>query len=103
MKQSKKTPGVGAYNTTGPKDAKWQKVLGNYTLKEPSGGSTEEAIYKGMSTPSHYPTVDFHRYMNKPLYTKITKPKEKPADGKLEKNNSPSPFSYRIEEKFDKT
>lgn len=53
VNDSKKVPGVGQYKTEGPKP----KILGNYLIKQPIGGITDDAIFKGMSTPSHYNAV----------------------------------------------
>lgn len=71
INSAKKTPGVGKYDVTGPK----QKVLGNYRSTHEGGGFSDEARAIGMSTPSHYPAIDMDKIRNKTLATKIYKPK----------------------------
>ena len=69
QKLSSKIPGVGKYETmTKP------KILGTYTQKNSGGTFSDAAIFKGMSTPSHYPAIDLNVIKNRTGYTKITKP-----------------------------
>lgn len=58
----------------------------------------EEAIAKGMDTPSHYNSVDQNLIKNRVLATKIMKPKTDKPENKIEKNNSPNPHTYLWEE-----
>ena len=58
MKDSAKKPGVGRYDLL---NSPSRKIIGNYTNKELKSGMLEEAIYKGMSTPPHYPAIDIER------------------------------------------
>ena len=100
MNEAKKTPGVGKYDLASQKK---QKVLGTYTQKATGGGFTDAALFKGMTTPSHYNAVDLNLIKNRTLATKIQKPKDAKPDNKLHKDNSPSPFHYRKEDSIDKT
>jgi len=56
MKNAKKLPGVGRYDIQGSKD----RVKVTYTSKAPNSGVMSEAQYKGMTTPSHYNSVDIN-------------------------------------------
>ena len=73
MKSEAQRPGVGKYDTVGQK----QKVVGNYTTRSGKGGILDEAIWKGMATPSHYPTVSIERYKPRTFVTKIHNPVDK--------------------------
>ena len=100
QKKAKETPGVGQYK---PTEFKY-KVLGNYTQKLEGGGYIDEAIVHGKSTPSHYPAIKLDIIKNRTYATKIHKPNPKDKDGgKVQKNNSPSPHSYKFEDSYDKT
>lgn len=99
INEAKKSPGVGKYDLL----AKKPKVLGNYTQKSNGGGFSDEAVYQGMTTPSHYPSIDLNIIKNRTIAHKIYKPKEAKPDNKIQKDNSPSPFSYRKEDSIDKT
>jgi hypothetical protein len=46
---SKKTPGPGKYDNGIKK-----KILGNYKQRSTGGTFTDDALFKGFSTPSHY-------------------------------------------------
>lgn len=56
-----------------------------------------------MSTPSHYNAVDLNLIKSRTIQWKIQKPKDAKPDNKIQKNNSPSPFSYNRENSIDKT
>jgi len=75
MKESAKKPGVGRYDIA---MNSYKKIIGNYKNNSPKSGMHEEAVFRGMSTPSHYPIVDFDKYRPRILATKIPKPKDKP-------------------------
>ena len=57
-KQAKLTPGVGRYNPN-----RKPKIKGTYTIKVSKSGFTDEAIFFGNSSPSHYPAInpDFYK------------------------------------------
>lgn len=74
--------------------------MGNYLLKDKRGGATDPAVFHGMTTPSHYNSIDIERIKNRTVSYKIQKPNDKPKDLK---NNSPSPHHYKREDAFDKT
>jgi hypothetical protein len=67
------------------------------------GGFSDEAIFFGMSTPSHYNSVDLDKVKDRTISYKIQKPKDGKPDNKIVKDNKPSPFSYRKEDSIDKT
>ena len=69
QKDAKAKPGVGKYNV-----ATKAKVLGTYTQKNVGGTFTDDAIFKGMSVPAPYPSIDMNIYKNRTSFTKITKP-----------------------------
>ena len=46
---SKKTPGPGKYEND-----KKRKIYGNYLYTNTGGTFTDEALFRGISTPSHY-------------------------------------------------
>ena len=96
MKCAKKLPGVGKYELNN-KD----KVKGTYTFKEPITGVMAEAQYKGLSSPSHYNSVDIHVIKQKNRTARIYKPTTEKDDGKLKKDNSLSPCSYSIDKAVD--
>ena len=59
-----------------------------------------------MSTPSsnQYQAIKLDLIKERTYATKIVKPKDKDKDsGKIQKNNSPSPHSYKYEDAYDKT
>ena len=96
QKEAKEKPGVGRYETV-----KKQKIFGNYLTKEPIGGFTDDAQWRGMSTPSHYPQVEANVYMERIPFTKFYKTL-KENDGntrglKPVKDNSPSPTHYKAD------
>lgn len=99
INEAKKFPGVGKYNI----DQQKPKVLGNYLLKDTGGGFSDEAVFKGMSTPSHHNVIDMAITKNRTISYKIQKPKDAKPDNKVVKDNSPSPFHYRKEDSIDKT
>jgi hypothetical protein len=81
QKHAKAIPGVGKYNI-----ATKPRVLGTYTQKNTGGTFTDAAIFKGMSTPSHYPAIDLNKYKNRSVYTTIYKPtKEDPSLDRISK------------------
>lgn len=92
-KDAKEKPGVGRYDTT-----KKHKIFGNYLTKEPIGAFTDDAQWRGMSTPSHYNSVDANVYMDRIPFTKFYKTiKENDSNTrglKPVKDNSPSPTHY---------
>ena len=68
------------------------------------GGSTEEAIYLGMSTPpAPYPLIDLERVKPRTIKWKFAKPHEEKPNNKIVKDNSPSPGHYKNEDSYDKT
>ena len=100
VKTADKTPGVGKYN---PNEFKY-KVFGSYTQKTEGGGYIDEAVVKGQSSPSHYQAINLDLIKDRTYATKIHKPNKKDQEGgKISKNNSPSPHSYKFEEAYDKT
>ena len=93
MKSSKKLPGVGRYDL----DKNYNKVHGTYTQKSPITGVVAEAQYNGMSSPSHYNSVDINLIKQKYRTARIYKPKAEKGDWKVVQNNSPSPVTYDFE------
>lgn len=81
-------------------NSKKSKILGNYLNKDKRGGATDSAVFHGMTTPSHYNSIDQDRIKNRTISYKIQKPKEVVKETK---NNSPSPHHYKKEDAFDKT
>lgn len=96
VKDAKEKPGVGRYDTV-----KKHKIFGNYTTKEPIGAFTDDAKWRGMSTPSHYNSVDTNIYKDRIPFTKFYKTiKENDSNTrgmKIVKNNSPSPVHYNAD------
>ena len=76
------------------------KVLGSYKTNANKSAFYEDAVWKGQQTPAAYNTIDTEKYkMTRTQIWKISKPlKEVPRH--FVKDNSPSPNSYRVEEKF---
>ena len=60
----------------------------------------DEAVFKGMSTPSHYNAVSIEKIKPSTQIFKIPKPSEKPP---AVKTNNLSPNSYRFDEAWNKT
>lgn len=96
IKEGAKVPGVGKYDPVQPK----MKILGNYTQKDSKGGITDDSIFKGMTSPSPYNSVDLEVYKPKTLFAKMYKPSDKSPGPKP---SSLSPLSYKVDEAFDKT
>ena len=108
---SRKVPGPGRYEN----DRK-RKIYGTYTYKNAGGTFTDEALYRGMCTPSHYPAVDLE-------VTKVRCPKFRYKKAavtqaidihggtftipgridKIRKDGSPGAASYNHNESFYKT
>jgi len=94
---------VGKYNYP-----KAPKIKGTYTIKVSKSGFTDEAIFFGQSTPSHYKEVDTNLYKTtRQPFTKIMKPLHS-VEGvarmdKVVKNNLPSSNTYNAGESFDKS
>jgi hypothetical protein len=74
-------------------------VIGNYDYRSPIGSVLDEAIFKGMATPSHYPAIKLELIKARTTTIKIPKPVEKP---KAEKVNM-SPTYYKHEDSWLKT
>ena len=68
-KKEAEKPGVGKYNIT-----RKQKIMGNYLVKEGKGCMIDEALFKGMSSPSHYDAINLEKIKDRISYTKIYKP-----------------------------
>lgn len=69
QRESKKTPGPGKYETK-----KKVKIYGTYTYKETGCTFTNEAQFRGMSTPSHYTTVDLEKTKDRCPKFRYSKP-----------------------------
>ena len=97
-----KTPGPGRYEAK-----KKRKVLGNYLYKAEGGTMTDDAIVHGMSTPSHYDSIDLNKIKNQVQYVKYTKPTREIASlnriSKIEKDGSPGAGTYNENDAFYKT
>ena len=65
-------------------------------------GVVAEAQYKGMTSPSHYNSVDINLIKQKYRTARIYKPLQEKDDWKAKQNNSPSPVSYKQAENFDR-
>ena len=76
------------------------KVVGNYKTNANKSAFYEDSVWKGMQTPAPYNSIDTEKYkMNRTQIWKISKPlKEKPTH--FVKDYSPSPATYRVEDKF---
>ena len=95
MDEGKKKPGVGKYEQGGLK----RKIHGCFNLKDLKGGVVEEAVFKGMQTPGHYPATDFKIYKPRDIFTKIYKP----VDRKEPPKSQLSPVTYRANEAYYST
>ena len=98
INSAKKVPGVGLYKV----DSKKPKIPGNYTQREQIGGVANEAIYRGLQSPSHYNPVPIEKLKSRSPQWKITKPLKEP-ERRIVKNNSPSPVTYKQAEALDAT
>ena len=88
-------PGVGKYQTQNK-----HRILGNYNNKGPKSAFFEEATFRGQDTPSHYNSVHIEKYkQHKTAEWKIHKPLKEP-DAYIKKNNSVSPSTYKVEDKY---
>jgi hypothetical protein len=68
-------PGVGVYDI-----ATKPRILGTYTYKSFGGTFTDDATFKGMSTPGSYPAIQMNVYKDRAMVTKMCKPiRENPA------------------------
>ena len=95
MKNAKKLPGVGKYETQGQLCYGKDRVKGTYTSKAPISGVMSEAQYKGMTSPSHYNSVDINLIKQKYRTARIYKPKtDAPTDWKPKRSNAPAVGSY---------
>ena len=56
-KESAKTPGAGRYDPE-----KKRKILGNFKTTGFKSEFYEEAVYRGMATPSHYNSLNVEKY-----------------------------------------
>jgi len=94
-------PGPGRYDTN-----KKRKIYGNYLYKATST-FTDEALYRGYATPSHYNPIDLDKIRDRVPKTLYVKPKyDGPLTnriGKIPKNDEPSCATYRATEAFYKT
>ena len=99
----RKVPGVGKYEIR-PKNEKVNadKVVGNYTNREAPGGFVDSAVAHGMSTPSHYEAIELNKIKNRVTNAHIVKPKEPKPDNRIQKDNSPSPQTYKKDAAWEK-
>ena len=67
-KEGKKVPGVGKYDML---NSKKSKILGNYLVKDKRGSATDPAVFQGMTTPSHYNSIELDRIKNRTISYKI--------------------------------
>ena len=77
------------------------KILGNYTYKEEGNSFISAAIVEGQSTPAPYQAIDLNKIKDRVFSLKISKSGMN-APKKIEKNSSPSPHTYKIEEAYEK-
>jgi len=61
-------PGVGKYDML---NSKKSKIHGNYLVKDKRGLSTDQATFHGMTTPSHYNSIELDKIKDRTLSYRI--------------------------------
>lgn len=96
-------PGPGRYENPHKK----RKIYGNYLYKNVGGTFTDEALYRGFCTPSHYPAIELEKIKDRCPKFKYNKPNNDGAltnrIGKIPKNDDPGCCNYKDNEAFYKT
>jgi hypothetical protein len=98
-KETKKSPGVGTYNTKGLPD----KIKGNFKVTLDRCSVVDEAKAMSLLVPSHYPSVKMELTKDRASSWKIRAPTDKENEMEKEqvrRKDVPSPFSYKTEEAF---
>lgn len=79
-----------------------KKPPGAFKLQEERVGFIDQAVFDGLTTPSHYESPRLEAF--KPRTSKwVIQKTNKHRFEKIEQNNSPSPVTYKQDEAFDKS
>lgn len=107
VKDAKKTPGTGKYETTRFDEKYCRPPRGLHKASVERITVLEEAQIHGRSIPDKYPEVELNVIKRRPYQqvkyhpeTDIAKEKEARA---WKKNNSPSPTTYKVDKAHEKT
>lgn len=101
-KNSKLTPGVGAYETKGLPE----KIKGNFKCTLDRCSIVDEAKAMSLLVPGAYPAIELEKIKAKSNAWKIRPETEKEKEQEKEKvrrKDHPSPFSYKKEESYQKS